>query len=157
MKDYFTTKDRAKHFFVVGITQIIKDLANSDALSPFEAKNLKTAATCLDKANDLIFERLGTAYRKKVLAMNRDNKIDLVSRYGSGGVTISNVASEDIEPTLEDLRLWKCTSCDSSDKFKDCAVYNMCVACDCRVNDYKSETCPFKANYKDNLDIDEDL
>lgn len=157
MKDYFTTKDRARHFFVVGITQIIKDLANSDALSPFEAKNLKTAATCLDKANDSIFERLGTAYRKKVLAMNRDNKIDLVSRYGSGGVTISNVASEDIEPTLEDFRLWKCTSCDSPDKFKDCAVYNMCVACDCRVNDYKSETCPFKANYKDNLDIDEDL
>lgn len=157
MKDYFTTKDRARHFFVVGITQIIKDLANSDALSPFEAKNLKTAATCLDKANDSIFERLGTAYRKKVLAMNRDNKIDLVSRYGSGGVTISNVASEDIEPTLEDLRLSKCTICDSPDKFKDCAVYNMCVACDCRVNDYKSETCPFKANYKDNLDIDEDL
>lgn len=121
MKDYFTTRDRVRHIFIVGLKPIIEDLAHSDALTPEESYNFTVAANCIGKANDSILERLGAAYRKKILAMNRDNKIDLISRYGTGGTTISNVASEDIEPALEELRSWKCIGCTKED-FKDCAV-----------------------------------
>ena len=143
MKDYFTTKDRVRHIFIVGLKPIIEDLAHSDALTPEESRNLTLAANCIGKANDSILERLGAAYRKKILAMNRDNKIDLISRYGTGGITISNVASEDIEPALEELRSWKCIGC-TKDDFKDCAVYNMCIACDCEIKQYKDgKGCPY--------------
>lgn len=130
MKEYFTTKDRVRHIFVIGLKPIIEDLAN------------------LGKANESILNRFGDSYRKKILAMNRDNKIDLVSRYGSGGTTISNVASNDIEPVIEDLRLWKCTGCTKKD-FKDCAVYNLSLACDCEVHSYEKPTCPYRVEFLD--------
>lgn len=148
MKEYFTTKDRVRHIFVIGLKPIIEDLAKSEAVTTEEAKDLKIAATYLGKANESILNRLGDSYRKKILAMNRDNKIDLVSRYGSGGTTISNVASNDIEPVIEDLRLWKCTGCTKKD-FKDCAVYNLSLACDCEVHSYEKPTCPYRVEFLD--------
>ena len=151
MKDYFTTKDRVRHIFIIGLKPIIEDLAKSDAVTAEESKNLKMAATYLSKANNSILERFGASYRKKILAMNRDNKIDLISRYGSGGATISNVASEDIEPVIEDLRIWKCTGC-TKENFKDCAVYNLSISCDCEIKDYSKKTCPYRVEFLEEED-----
>lgn len=152
MKEYFNSNDRIRHFFVLGLKQIIDDFQKSDSLSTQESKWIGLASKYIKMANDSILERMGPAYKRKVLNMARDNRIDIVGRYSNDTVCVSNAAAEDIQPALDSLRSWQCIACEKDLNFKNCAVYNMCLACDVPINiegDYKG--CPYK------IDVGEEL
>ena len=56
MKDYFTTKDRVRHIFVIGLKPIIEDLAKSEAVTTEEAKDLKINSIRIDVTDELLNE-----------------------------------------------------------------------------------------------------
>ena len=71
------------------------------------------------------------------------NELGLYSRFGKEKECISNCATEDLEPAIKDLQIWKCCDCEKTCDFHDCAVYAISVACDIDGNG-KEEGCPYK-------------
>lgn len=65
MKDYFTTKDRVRHIFIIGLKPIIEDLTHSDALTPEESRNLTLAAKLYRQGERLDFRAFGSRISQK--------------------------------------------------------------------------------------------
>lgn len=143
MKNFFNAEEKAKHIVIMGTQNAAEKLSGSKAITPGEKMALRKIVEWIDKFNDSVFERYGDPYKRKILNTMKINKIDLVSKYGKERECISECASEDLEPAIKDLQMWKCCDCERTCNFQDCAVYAISVACDMEGNE-KDGGCPFK-------------
>lgn len=155
MKDYFNSSERENHL-VITCTQIaVEELLQSDALSEEERKELNKAYKALLKFNGLVYDRLGEAYRRKILRTTSCNVVKIVGRFAPQQEAISHCAQEDIQPCFEKLQMLCCMNCERHGEcFKDCAVYNMGVALDIEGT---GDKCPYYADSDFDFGGEDDL
>lgn len=128
MRDYFNASERAKHIVVMGMEKIAEELASSTALTQYERNCLQKTKEWLIKFNNSVYERFGDSYKRKILNTLQVNQIAIVSDRKSYNEAISECASEDLAPCIKDLMV-SCMNC-TKENHKDCAIYNIGVACD---------------------------
>ena len=141
MKNYFNEKERTNHIIVMCMQHIAKEFSSSNALTESEKKALCKIAEWCEKLNESVFERFGTAYRRKIQGTLTNNTLRLVGKYGAYTDCISYCASEDIEPKVKDLMSLHCLGCEKCD-YKDCSMYSMAVTCGIVGED--TDGCPYK-------------
>lgn len=138
---YLNAKERSEHVIMLAMQQILKDLSESKNLPDSEKKLLKESYQRIFKFNESIFARLGDAYRRRLMKTAECNKVRLVGNYEPCNQAISHSAVEDLMPMLDKLTEYFCVDCDK-EKFNDCPVYSICVACGA---DGKCDKgCPFR-------------
>lgn len=140
MKNYFNSEERTRHIFALAAQEDLKELAKSDALTPQERRKLQNALKNLQEFTVSVCQRFGEPYRRKIFNTMQLNNIRLVAKGCRHDEPISHAAQEDLEPAINELRLYKCMLCEK-EEYKDCAVYAICVACGL---DGKGDSgCPF--------------
>ena len=140
MKNYFNSEERTRHIILLAAQETADELSESEALTPEERKNLKTATTLLKKFTSSVCERFGEPYKRKIENTMRANNLKLVGKYAEVCECISHAANEDLEPTVKESQCVHCVECDKQN-FKDCAMYAMCIACD--IDGEETDSCPF--------------
>ena len=153
MKDYLNQEERTYLIILMAMEQTAGKFLKHQCLSEKDRYNLKKAIDWTKKFNEDLLNRMGDAIRRKIVNTMKMNEIRLESKYAPSKPLISEAATEDLSPAIEDLRLFHCNGC-SKCNYKDCAVYNICVTCDIpESNDERG--CPFRQAIVDYLD-DED-
>ena len=142
MREYFNREEREKHIILMCMEYAVKELQESNALTDDERECLDDIITDVQAFNELVFERFGDAYKRKIQGMLNCNNVQLVSKFtGAQKSAISYIANEDLTPLIDDLTMFHCTECEKCD-FKTCPIYNIAVACD--VFGANDEGCPYK-------------
>ena len=126
---------------------------NHQCLSDKDRYNLKKVIEWNKKFNEDVLNRVGDVLRRKIVNTMKLNEIRLESKYAPSKNVISEAASEDLEPAIEELQLFHCNGCKKCN-YKDCAVYAISVACDIPETN-NDDGCPYKQTIVDFLD-DED-
>lgn len=143
MKNYFNAKDRSYHILLLAMEKTAHFFKESDSLSDKERYSLKKCEEWLEKFNNLVFERLGEPYRKKVKNTTDSNELSFCAKNSLSRDVISYCASEDVSLLAQELQQLKCWECSRTD-FKDCGVYACLVATDKDGNN-KESGCPFSS------------
>lgn len=156
MKDYFNADQKGEHIKIT-CTQVALEemLKYDDCLTEEEQEELKTALKAVTKFNELVFQRLGKPYERKVLSFLRTNTVKIVRRSELDTNAVSECAVEDLVPKFHDLRLQQCfgcTICKDKEKWQNCGIQAMGTALDIEGIAY-DEGCPYKM---DNFDWDEE-
>lgn len=141
MRDYFNSEERAKHIIILAMEQVVKDMESSTALTEEEKKCLKAIKSNLLKFNNSTFDRFGDSYRRKIQNTLQINTIVLVGSNSAYTEAISECATEDLEPCVKEL-MFNCMGCEKCN-YKDCAIYNIAVACDIEGTN-EDKGCPYK-------------
>ncbi len=153
MKDYLNAEERAHLIILISMEQNAEKFLKRNCLSKQDRYNLTKVIEWCKKFNEDLLNRVGETIRRKIVNTMKINEIRLESKYAPDKPLISEAATEDLEPALEELRLFHCNGCNKCD-YKDCAVYSIAVACDIpETNDDRG--CPFRQAIVDYLD-DED-
>ena len=142
MKNYLNAEERTRHIILLAMQESAEDFMKSQALTPKEKQMLAKINEWCVKFNASIFDRFGEVYARKIKQTMQANTLRLVGKYNENIHAISNIATEDLRLLLDEVHAFKCLDCDKTN-FKDCAVYNICVACDVEPNG-NSAGCPFK-------------
>lgn len=153
MKNYFNAEERSHHIVLLAVTEDCEKFAQSTALTPEESKLLKKIHKHLTEFNATVFDRFGEAYARKIINTMACNNLTLVGKYAKQEKAISESAVEDLHKMLPELHSMNCLFCER-ENHKDCALYNMSVACDCNGNG-KESGCPFKV--EPIADLEEDI
>lgn len=140
MKEYFNAEEREDHIKITSCQYYVKKLAQSNAITEKERKDLLKASKLLDGVTNSIFERFGQAYVRKLNGIMQSNTLKLVGKYASFQNAISRVAQEDMLPMIRQVQTMLCMWCERTDH-KDCPMYNMGIACE--LEDVAEEGCPF--------------
>lgn len=140
MREYFNASERLNHILVLGMEKVAEELSTSTALTNEEAKCLKKVKEYLIKFNNSVYNRFGDSYKRKIRNTLQVNTIAVVSDRESHNEVISECASEDLIPCIKDLMV-SCMNC-TKQNHKDCAIYNIGVACDIDGINQKSG-CPY--------------
>lgn len=141
MREYFNASERAKHIVILGMDKVADELLPSVALTDVEKKYLKKAKEYLIKFNNSIFDRFGDSYKRKIKNTLQVNTIAIVPDKNKCNDVISECATEDLEPCIKGLMV-SCINC-SKENYKDCAIYNIGVACDIEGTN-EDKGCPYK-------------
>lgn len=141
MKNYFNTQDRTRHIIILGMQEILNELANSTAISPEERLKLLKADKYVKEFNASILDRFGQAYINKIKSTMACNDLRLVGKYSACNECVSHIVAEDLKRVLADLRMYNCLDCEKCD-FKNCAVYAVHITADTECED--TDGCPFK-------------
>lgn len=144
MNNYFNAQTRTNHILLLAMQEVCESMSTNNSLSADEQKWLKTATTYLKKFNHSAFERMGEAYKRKILGTMQINDLRLVSKYGQQNECITYCATEDIAPKVSDLQFFHCMECQRCD-YKDCAVYALSVSCDVEPQkENELSVCPYR-------------
>ncbi len=151
MRDWLKVEERAHLIVLMAMERKAEQFLNHTCLSKQDRYNLEKVVTWSKKFNEELLNRVGGVERRKITNTLKINKISLESKYAPSKPLITEAATEDLEPAIEELRLFHCNGCKKS-AYKDCAVYAISVACDIpEINN--GEGCPFKTT----IDLDDDL
>lgn len=126
MREWFNADERELHIRIICGQIAVEEMAERDVLTSEEKKLLKQANTAMKKFSSLVFNRLGEAYQRRMLNLNKNNVVRLVGKYEPQQNAVSEAAQQDIEPCFAKLQMlccWNCEKC--GENFVDCAVYNM--------------------------------
>lgn len=152
MKDYLNQEERTYLIILMAMGQTAEKFLKHQCLSEKDRYNLKKTIEWNKKFSEDILNRVGDVLRRKIVNTMKLNEIRLESKYAPSKNVISEACTEDLEPAIEELRLFHCNGCTKCN-YKDCAVYAVSVACDIpEINN--GEGCPFKAP---SMDLDDDL
>lgn len=153
LEDYLNREERTHLIILMSMEQNAEKFLKRNCLSKQDIYNLNKVIEWCKKFNEVLLNRVGDTIRRKIVNTMKINEIRLESKYAPSKPLITEAATEDLEPAIEDLRLLHCNGC-SKCNYKDCAVYNICVTCDIpESNDERG--CPFRQAIVDYLD-DED-
>ena len=133
-------------------TTCLSNQNDTTCLSNQDRYNLEKVILWTKKFNEDLLNRAGSVIRRKIVNTLKINELRLESKYAPSKPLITEAATEDLEPAIEELRLFHCNGCTKCN-YKDCAVYSISIACDIpEINN--GEGCPFKAP---SMDLDDDL
>lgn len=140
MKEYFNAEEKSQHLILCCCQEVANKFSHSSALTEEEQNLLKKIYDTCKELNSSIFNRLGDSYCRKVVNTMKSNKLRLVGKYEAVQEAISCCATEDIKPNIESLQCFNCFGC-KKEKFTDCAIYNMSIACD--IDGQNENGCPY--------------
>ena len=141
MKNYFNQRERSLHIIVLGMEQVAKEFAESEAITDEEKAVLDGISEALGDFNASVFERFGDAYKRKIKGTLQCNEIALVSKYTKRNECIAYCPEEDLKELIGSLIQFNCVDCERCD-YKKCAVYGIAVACG--VDGGDTDGCPYK-------------
>ena len=150
MKDYLNQEERTYLIILMAMGQTAKKFLNQPCLSEKDKYNLTKVIEWNKKFNEDILNRIGDVLRRKIVNTMKLNEIRLESKYSPSKNVISEAATEDLKPAIEELHLFHCNGCNKCN-YKDCSVYSISVACDIPETN-TGEGCPFKQKSIDYLD-----
>lgn len=145
MRNYFNAKEKTSHIIIMAMQHIVEEMASCGAVTEQEKKWLTKCAELIEKFNDSAFERFGDSYRRKIKNTLDINTLKLVSKFGKQAEAISECATEDLVPCIKELMI-SCVGCEKCD-YKNCAIYNIGVACD--INGHTQSGCPYRESIGD--------
>lgn len=141
MKTYFNAADRTRHIILLAMQTVCKEMSESPTLTGEERRHITKAFNEVSAFNGSLFECMGNPYRNKIERTMESNDLRLVGKYSSFTKAISDVAAQDLDPAINDLRAIHCFDCERCDYTK-CGVYAISVACDIKGED--TDGCPYK-------------
>lgn len=141
MREYFNAEEREDHIKVTSCQFYVKKLAQSNAITEQERKDLMKAHKLLDKVTDSIVDRFGLAYARKLQGIMQNNTLKIVGKYAPAQVAISHCAQVDMLPMIRKVQMLTCMDCEK-ENHKECAMYNMGIACE--LEDVADDGCPFR-------------
>lgn len=145
MRNYFNAKEKTSHIIIMAMQHIVEEMTSCGAVTEQEKKWLNKCAELIEKFNDSAFERFGDSYRRKIKNTLDINTLKLVSKFGKQAEAISECATEDLVPCINALMV-ECVGCEKCD-YKNCAIYNIGVACD--INGHTQSGCPYRESLGD--------
>ena len=153
LEDYLNREERTHLIILMSMGQNAEKFLKRNCLSKQDRYNLEKVIAWTKKFNEDLLNRVGDTIRRKVVNTMKINEIRLESKYAPSKPLITEAATEDLEPALEDLRLFHCNGCKKCN-YKDCAVYSISVTCDMPETNM-GKGCPFKQIVKFLDDEDE--
>ena len=142
MRNMFNEKEKTAHIILLAMENSIKTLLNGKALTLKERIALTKVSNSINEFHNLVFQRFGLPYKKKIEGTMKANAFGFYAKDGEEKKCISYCASEDVYELGKRLRGWECCDCDKTNHL-DCGVYAMLCAVDSKIND-KEDGCPYK-------------
>ena len=142
MRNMFNEKEKTAHIILLAMGNSINTLLNGKALTLKERITLTKVSNSINEFHNLVFQRFGLPYKKKIEGTMQANNFGFYAKDGEEKNCISYCASEDVFAMGKLLRDWQCCDCEKCNHL-DCGIYAMLCAVDSEVNE-KEDGCPYK-------------
>lgn len=142
MKTYFNCEERNKHIICLCLAEVVEEFAKSNALSSEEQEELEKSIAHIKKASNMIVERFGLSYKRKIVGTLEANTVRVVGKYGIKDQNFFTYFSqEDLVKMAAEVVDFHCIDC-PRECYKDCPVYNLAITCE--VEGHNEKGCPYK-------------
>lgn len=150
MKNFWSRAEIDNHLVLLTLQANVKKLIERGVASAEETRYLRCVDTYLDKFNQAVFKRLGSAYTRKLVRTVEINEVAIVAKGAERKEALSFIAGEDFLPCFKDVQAIRCMCCNRND-YTNCSIFNMGTTVGAMGKDVEVG-CPFMINEFDDFE-----
>lgn len=124
MKDYWNREETDNHLALFTLQANVQKMIERKVTNAEETAYLKYINTYLDKFNQSVLKRLGSAYARKLTKTAEINQVVIIGKHAERKEALSYIAGEDFLPCFKDVQAIRCMCCNRED-YQNCSAFNM--------------------------------